>query len=397
MMKITAIICEYNPFHLGHAYQLQKAAAPDGEKTNAVIAVMSGNFTQRADAAVLSKYQRAEIAVRNGADLVLELPFPYSSASAEIFGGAGVRIADALGCVDTLCFGSETGNIEILKTLSARLCSEEYQNALTEYLSGGHELAYRTSGEIVYRNLYGESFPAEGSNDLLSLSYLAALQKRKSKIEPITVKRIGERYNGEGEGFSSATSIRNLLKERDFEKIGKVVPKATAEALEKAYLAGELADSETLYALFAALVRARGQEIFEGLYDIPDELAARCVKFIYAKNMTDFLSLCGTKRYSPSRIRRAILTALMNVRKDDVGEVPYTLVLAANETGRKILKTIRKTASIPVITKPADALKYGNTVEKAFLLSSRADGIWELLLTNSHEGNRMMKEKPVML
>ncbi|MBQ8497444.1 MAG: nucleotidyltransferase family protein [Clostridia bacterium] len=396
-MKITAIICEYNPFHLGHAYQLQKAAAPDGEKTNAVIAIMSGNFTQRADAAVLSKYQRAEIAVISGADLVLELPFPYSSASAEIFGGAGVRIADALGCVDTLCFGSETGDIDALQKLSARLCSEEYQRALTEYLSRGHELAYRTSGEIVYQNLYGEPFPAEGSNDLLSLSYLTALQKQKSKIEPVTVKRLGERYNGGGEGFASATSIRALLKERDFEKIRRTVPQVTADALEKADREGNLADSEILYTLFAALIRSRGQTLFEGLYDIPEELAARCVKYIYAKNMTEFLSLCGTKRYSPSRIRRAILTALLNVRKEDVVDVPYTLVLAANETGRKVLKTIRKTSSIPVITKPADAVKYGEAAEKAFALSARADSIWELLLANSHEGNRMMKEKPVMV
>ena len=128
-MKICAVICEYNPFHLGHAYQLAEM-----QKRGAVIAVMSGSFTQRGDAAVLSKYDRAEIAVRCGADLVLELPFPYSSAPAEIFGGTGVRIAHALGCVDELCFGSETGDISSLVLLTERLQSEDFREALSTYL-----------------------------------------------------------------------------------------------------------------------------------------------------------------------------------------------------------------------------------------------------------------------
>ena len=128
-MKIYAVICEYNPFHLGHAYQLSEL-----KRKGAVVCVMSGSFTQRGDASVLSKYDRAELAVRSGADLVLELPFPYSSASAEIFGRAGVRIADALGCVDALCFGSETGDTESLIALSDRLRAENFQNALSEYL-----------------------------------------------------------------------------------------------------------------------------------------------------------------------------------------------------------------------------------------------------------------------
>lgn len=395
-MDITAVICEYNPFHLGHAYQLQKAASPNGEKRNAVVAVMSGSFTQRGEAAVLSKYKRAEIAVRCGADLVLELPFPYSSASAEIFGGAGVAIADMLGCVDTLCFGSEDGDVSSLQAICARLASEEYQKAFAAYLTKGHENAYRTAGFAVYESLYGEPFPS-GSNDILALSYLSALQKGGSAITPFAVKRVGERYNGEGEGLASATSIRGYLKAEDFEALGGAVPKETAQALLEAKESGLLADTEKLYPLFAALVRTRGARIFDGLYDVPAELAARCAKFIYAKNTEEFLSLCVTKNYSPSRVRRAMLTALCGVKKEDVGDVPYTLVLAANETGRKILKTVRKTSVLPVITKPADAFRFAESVKDAFSLSARADSIWELLTQNNREGNHMIKENPVML
>lgn len=396
-MKVSAVICEYNPFHLGHAYQLRAAASPAGEKENAVIAIMSGSFTQRGEPAVLSKYQRAEIAVRLGADLVLELPFPYSSASAEIFGGAGVSIAHRLGCVDHLCFGSEKGDIAALQTVSDRLQSAEYQRALAAHLSDGYENAYRTSAATVYQRLYGEDFTKNGSNDLLSLSYLSALKKYGSAITPMTVMRKGERYNGEGEGFASATSIRSYLKTEHWDRIRASVPKETANALQKAAENGRLADAERLYPLYAALVRVRGKDALEGLYDIPLELAARCAKYIYAKNTEAYLSLCASKNYSPSRVRRAMLTALMNVRKEDVSEVPYTLVLAANETGRALLKTIRKTSSIPVITKPADAERMDGDVARAFRLSARADSVWELLCDVPREGNAMIKESPVML
>ena len=390
-MNATAVICEYNPFHLGHEYHLKSI------RESAVIAIMSGSFTQRGEAAVLSKYKRAEIAVRCGAALVLELPFPYSSASAEIFGDAGVYIANALGCVDTLSFGSERGDIDTLLTVSSRLCSPEYQSAFAAHLAKGHENAYRTAGAAVYRELYGEDFAENGSNDILALSYLSALKKYGSEIKPMTVMRKGERYNGEGEGFASATSIRSYIKANDFEKLTRSVPSATADALFDALKNGNLADGGKLYPLFASLVRTRGKAVFDGLYDIPDELAARCVKNIYARDTEEFLSLCITKNYSPSRVRRAMLTALMNVRKEDVCEPAYTTVLAANERGRALLKQIKKTASVPVITKPADAQKYGEAAEKAFSLSARADGVWELLCDRPRSGNAMMKERPLML
>ncbi len=394
-MKNAGIICEYNPFHLGHQYQLQKTAAPNGYKTNAVIAVMSGNFTQRGEAAVLSKYKRAEIALKNGADLVLELPFPYSSASAEIFGEAGIMILDALGCVDTLCFGSETGDISHLQTVSDRLCSESFRKALSEYLLKYPNKTYRTSVSEVYDALYGETF-SDGSNDILSLSYLNALKKHDSAIIPMTVKRKGEHYNGEGEGFASATSVRAYLRTEDFEKIKASVPLETAEALTEAFRNGRLALPEKIYPLFAALIRTRGKAVFENIYDISNELSARFLKYGYARTMEEFLTLCASKNDSPSRIRRAMLNVLMNVRKTDVTQVSYTTVLAANRIGRAVLKNIRKTADIPIITKPADAEKYGDAVASAFALSARADSVWELLTENNDFGNRMLLEKPVM-
>ena len=392
-MKIYAVICEYNPFHLGHAYQLSEL-----KRMGAVIAVMSGSFTQRGDAAVLSKYERAEIAVRSGADLVLELPFPYSSASAEIFGKAGVRIADALNCVDTLCFGSETGNTEALLTLSERLRAKAFQATLADYLSKNKKQPYRTSISAAYRLCYGEEFPQSGSNDILSLSYLTAIKELNSEITPLALMRKGEDYNGGGEGFSSATTIRANIARKDWNFISRNTPKATATALVSASDHGRLANTEKLFPLFASLVRTRGETIFEDIYDISDELAFRlCTAGTKATSAEEFLALASSKNDSPSRVRRAVLSTLMNVKNDDVGDVPYTSVLAANETGRKILSAIRKKAEIPIITKPADAKQYGECVARSARLCANADSVWELLCDTPREGNAMIKEKPRML
>ena len=392
-MKICAVICEYNPFHLGHAYQISEM-----KKRGAVIAVMSGSFTQRGDAAVLSKYERAEIAVRCGADLVLELPFPYSSAPAEIFGAAGVRIADSLGCVDELCFGSETGDISALCALSDRLSEACFREALSAYLEKNPSQSYRTAIGRVYREVYGEDFPSDGSNDILSLSYLSALRALHSDIIPVAITRKGENYNGGGEGFASATTIRRLMKSEDWESVSRSAPRETAEKLLSASKEGSLADSDKLFPMFAALTRTRNEDICNGLYDIPRDLAARLWKYgREARSMEEFLSLAVSKNDSSSRVRRAMLTVLMDVKKSGVGEVPYTTVLAANEPGRGILSNLRKTASIPLITKPADAKRLSESVARAAALSSNADAVWELLCDVPRAGNAMIREKPRMI
>ena len=391
-MNLTSVICEYNPFHMGHAYQLTEIM-----KEKAVVAVMSGSFTQRGTPAVLSKYERASIAVLCGADLVLELPFPFSSARADIFGAAGVKILSSLGCVEELCFGSETGELAPLLEAEARLSSPAFQNALAKTLSENRNISHRAAMTAVYRSLYGADSALTGSNDILALSYLAALGEQKSPLKPTTVKRIGEAYNGEGEGFSSATSIREMLKRHDLEAVKRAVPQKCAEILIKSAKNGEICDEERLFSLFALLARTREDLLLE-IPDIPSELAFRMIKSAkIAKNTEEFLSLAETKLYSRSRIRRGMLYAAVGVKKEDFDKVLYTTVLAANQTGREILSRIRKTAQIPIIPKPADAVNFGEDVSRAFSLSARADSVWELLLPAPHSGERMMREHPRML
>ena len=393
-MKITSVICEYNPFHLGHAYQLTEMKKRENA---AVIAVMSGSFTQRGTPTILSKYERAKTAILCGADLVLELPFPFSSARADIFGAAGVKILSSLGCVDEICFGSETGDLGALLQTDARMSSEEYTRALSQKLEQSRALSHHAAMSEVYTELYGKDESLSGSNDLLALSYLAALRKENSTITPHAIRRIGETYNGKGTGLSSATSIRNMLREGDFEKIKRSVPKETLESMQEAVKTGGIADEEKLYFLFALLARTR-EDTLRHVPDIPDELMFRMIKAAKtAKNTEEFLNLAKTKLYSPSRIRRGMLYAIMNVKSEYLVCVPYTTVLAANETGRAILSRIRKTSDIPIITKPADAIRLGDDIARAFSLSARADSTWELLLTSPASGERMMREHPRMI
>ncbi len=391
-MEVSGVICEYNPLHLGHAHQLSEM-----KKRGAVIALMSGSFTQRGTPAVLSKYERARVAVSAGTDLVLELPFPFSSARADTFGRAGVEILNALGCVTSLCFGSETGDTEALLQAEARLASPALEEALSALLRTDRSLSHHGAMAKAYTALYGESAAISGSNDMLALAYLKALRETGSSIRPIAMRRIGEAYNGGGEGFASATTVRKWLSEGVFDKIKSAVPPASAEALLLAAGTGTLYEEARLYPLFAFLVR-RNAEAITSLPDIPAELLSRMKKAaLSAKSTEEFLTLATARQYSPSRIRRGMLYALMDVKEEHLCHPAYTAVLAANETGREILKRIRRTAAIPLITKPADAGLFGEDAARAFALSAKADSIHALLCRSPAAGDAMMKEHPRMI
>ena len=388
-MKICAVICEYNPFHLGHRHQLSEM-----RERGAVIAVMSGSFTQRGDAALISKYERAEAAVACGADLVLELPFPYSASPAERFAAAGVDIVDALGCVDELCFGSESGETLRLVAAAENSMRADFREALAARLAAGHEIPWRAAFAEVYAERFGETV-FDGSNDILAVSYIRRLIEKNSAVRPVALRRIGEHYNGGGsEEFLSASSIRGLLARGDLEDALRAVPPAMARKLREAVETGRLAKSRLLYPLFASLMRS-GRTA--NVPDVPEELASRMADAaLHARDMEEFLASATTKRYSASRVRRALLYMLLNVSDADIAGVAYTTVLAANARGRELLATMRKTAKIRVVTKPADALieKENENVARAASLAARADSIWELLCGNPRDGAAMVRERP---
>ena len=217
-MKVVGIVAEYNPFHYGHLYHLQSSRSLT--EADCVVVVMSGNYTQRGEPAVVSKWARAEMALLSGADLVIELPVAYAMGSAEYFAYGAVRLLDSLGVVDAMCFGSESGDIEDLQAIASILADEpeEYKDLLKNHLSDGHSFpsARQKALSGYLRGRHGKADLTrllKSSNNILGIEYLKALLRLDSKIKPVTISRIGSDYNStELSGkFSSATSIRNIL------------------------------------------------------------------------------------------------------------------------------------------------------------------------------------------
>lgn len=391
-MKTAAVICEYNPFHLGHAGQLQEMRNAD-----TVVCIMSGSFMQRGSAAVLSKYERAHLAVLGGADLVLELPFPFSAASGEFFAQAGVAIADGISSVDTLFFGSETADTNALLQAAENVRTDAFQNALAERVGAKRNASYRTLFAKVYQEMFGEDTVFSGSNDILGFLYVSALLKRGSHIQPLALLREGEDYNGAGGGLPSATSIRKMIAQKDMASLESAVPPSVFASLLTAMENGGVADHEKFFALFASAVRA-GLIAQGEFFDVPRELASRILAAAKtARNTEDFLATVRTRHFSDSRIRRAMLMIFFGVTDADAKKVTYTSVLAANEKGRAFLSRIRKTSKLPILTKPADHQFLPEEARRAFLLSMRADSVWEMLSEKPREGNAMMRERPRMI
>ncbi len=391
-MKTAAVICEYNPFHLGHAHQLKMMQMAD-----TVICIMSGSFTQRGSASVLSKYERARLAVMGGADLVLELPFPFSAASGEFFAKGGVAIADGISSVDTLCFGSETADTEAIRKAAENARTEAFQSALAERVTMKRNASYRDLFAKVYCEMFGEDAVFSGSNDILGFLYVSALLKSSSEIRPLALLREGEDYNGTGAGLPSATSIRKMIVEKDLASLERAVPPTVFASLLSAMENGSVADHEKFFPLFASAVRA-GLITQEEFFDVPRELASRILAAAKtARNFEDFLANVRTRHFSDSRIRRAMLMMFFGVTDADAKKVTYTSVLAANEKGRAFLSRVRKTSKLPILTKPADSKFLPEEARRAFALAARADSVWEMLSEKAREGNAMMREGPRMM
>ena len=225
--KIAGLVCEYNPFHTGHEYQIRKLRELGYEK---IVCVMSGNTVQRGEFPITDKYSRAKMALSAGADLVLELPYPYSSSGAEFFASAAVRILSAAG-VGTLCFGSECADIDALKRAASLCEGDQFSEAYKDIAGVG--VGSATSFFEAYTHVSGESFPG-GSNDLLGVAYIRAIIRNKLNIDPIAIKREGSAYN-DGEltsesGYPSALMIRNALGD-GLGKIEKCLPEKAYEIL----------------------------------------------------------------------------------------------------------------------------------------------------------------------
>lgn len=368
-MKINGIIAEYNPFHNGHKYHLEDAKKANN--ADYTIIAMSGNFMQRGAPALLDKFKRAEMALQNGADLVLEFPIYYAASSAEYFATGAVTLLDKLGVVTNLCFGSECGDLDVLQKIAEILINEpaEYASTLRNNLRRGmcYPLA-RTDAMLQYEPSLRQSRDVFSSpNNILGIEYLKVLLRRNSSIQPFTTMRVGAAYHDKrmGEKQSSALAIRQAIFSREDTEYLSIHMPPTAYELMISHLQQnppthvDHFSSALLYKLLSE--SAHG---FEQYLDVSSDLSDKICKNLY--QFTTFSSFCDllkSKEMTYTRISRCLLHILLNMKKSAMETyiamdyVPYARVLGFRKDATPLLSAIKEHSSIPLVTKLADADK----------------------------------------
>ena len=360
-MKIAGIIAEYNPFHKGHEYQVNLLREQGYE---GIVVVMSGNFVQRAETAMADKYRRAECAVLGGADLVLELPLPYAVASAEDFGLGGISLLSATGVVDTVCCGSESGDEKNRRQYKA-LCDAEKSGKIKEKMQMG--LSYPAACREAVTEL-GKVWSDE-ANDVLALAYRKALDKIDSKMHLLAIDRKGSFYGDGSEGFESAHSIRRRL--LDGEDVSSSLPESTEKLLKHA----PFSQWKTMERGILAYYRTADPRELEEFYGMREGLAQRICAASDAPDLETLYERVKTKRFPHSAVRRAVLCGYLKLPKA-LPNLTYLRVLAFNEKGQEILKKMKKTATLPILSSFSGEQKNDELAQ----LQLRGDEIFALTL-----------------
>ena len=384
-MRIAAVISEFNPFHNGHRFFTDSVREALGNDT-CIIALMSGNYTQRGDVSIADKFVRAEAAVRGGVDLVLEIPFPYSTSSAEFFARAGVSIASSLSIVDTLAFGSECGDIERLSLTARRLCSKDFTEALSLAIKSEGEKGHARITEAVYRRLYGDDGGVLSSpNDTLAVEYLRAINHLDTALSPLVIKRSSNYHAINLSDGISASSVRAAIVS-SLPTAYSAMPNASVaplqNAIEKGHAPTDLSRiGPTLLSYFRTVVPSEGDDLGHRLRNAA----------IRATDFDEFLSLAATKRYTHAHLRRAIWHRYFGVTSADLREPPaFTQVLGMNERGRKALRLAAKQAKLVILTKPSDSRSLSGIAARQAMLSQRADLIYPLAMPVPVSGNHFI-------
>ena len=380
-MNIAGITAEYNPFHTGHAYQISALKAQLGPDTS-VVAVMSGSWVQQGRPAVTDKWTRARMALNGGADLILELPTVWAAASAESFARGAVELLCRCGVIDTLCFGSETGELAPLLAAAECLDSPDYPEQLRKALEGGASFA--AARQAAVEALIGPAGAALASpNNNLGVEYLRALRSLHSNIKPVTIRREGAAHNSldrTGEGFRSATQLRQHLARGEWEAVRPYVPAGNLDILQSAPLADPRLGERAVLACLRKMTaedwaRLPDAGAGEGLPQRLERAGRQC------QSLDDFFTQAKTRRYAMARLRRMALWAFLGLTAADVpAEPPYLRVLGFNARGREVLKRMKTTAQLPILTKPAHARELDGPGRRLFELEAQCTDLYGLFL-----------------
>lgn len=349
MSGVLGIVSEYNPFHNGHVLHLKKSI--ELTKADFTVVVTSGNFVQRGDTSLIDKWSKTEMALRQGVDLVIELPTIYAISSAENFAAGAIKILNSLGVVDYLSFGSEIGNMKPLDDVASILAHEpkDFSEIIKRELKSG--LPYPKAREIAMQMYFGNSNVYKDvlskPNNILGVEYLKALKRSNSNIVPLTIKREEADYNStktSKNGIASATAIRDLICNK--KSIHKFVPVETYEILERLAKQGQLIPSlkvfekEIIYAL-----RKMTMKELSSIPDVTDGLDNKIKVAISSCNtIDDFIARVKSKQITQTRIQRIMLYALLGITDKDMNSskriTPYIRVLGFNNHGKRIISAI---------------------------------------------------------
>lgn len=379
-MNICGIVAEYNPFHNGHAHHI--AETKDKTKCDAIVVVMSGNFIQRGVPALFDKWTRAKMALKNGADLVIELPSYYATSSAEYFAQGSISLLDGLGVVNSLSFGSDTNDLDALKRIANVLYlePEDYKKLLQSELKRG--TSYPIARSNALKNFLKKEFDAKyiadillDSNNILGIEYLKALLYANSGIKPFIIERKAVKYNSTviENNICSATAIRELLEKNELETVKDVMTKESFEIMNKEILNGRAPmflknfEKEILY----QLRKSSTEELFN-IADVTEGLENLLKKAsTEGMNLEEVIEIIKTKRYTRTRVQRILLHTLLNVYKSDVEDYKYNpqyiRVLGFTKTGEKVLSQIYNNTNLPIITSVNKFLKAANETSKKML------------------------------
>ena len=365
MSKVLGIIAEYNPFHNGHLHHLQTSQSLIN--ADYTVAIISGNFTQRGSTSIVDKWSKTKMALNNGIDLVIELPVLYSISSAENFADGAIKILNSLGIIDYLSFGAETTDINSLRTIADILRTEppEYKNILSTELDKGlsfpkaREKALLEYTSSLNNKLYFKNI-LSSPNNILGIEYLKALKKYNSTIKPLCIKRINAEYNSKNfsNNFGSATAIRELIKNNDYNTIKQLTPECTysilADNLQNGSIVPEINifEKEIIYNLRKMSIEqiANIPDVSEGLEFSIKKAANSC------NNIKEFLDITKSKRYTLTRLQRILLYVLLDISKEDIRlskkiDTPYIRILGFTENGKRLVSEIAsKNSSLPLIT-----------------------------------------------
>lgn len=371
--RFFGIVSEFNPFHRGHEYIINKSREKGATH---IVCVMSGNFVQRGETAVINKWSRAKAAVECGADLVIELPTPYAMSGAEKFASGAVGLLNNLNCIDYISFGAENEDISSLSKISSFLLSDEFSDKIKTETNNG--ISFANARTNVIEKTFGEKYAdiIKTPNNILGIEYIKKLISLNSKITPIAIERINSSHDSEEANGFSASAIRKSILNNSFDE--NMVPKKAYEIFKNE----NFSSLEKLEIAILSYLRSVSPESLKNLYDISEGIENKIISAAKeATSLTELYSLIKSKRYSHARIRRLVLSAFLQIEKTE-HEIPYVKVLAFNDKGIEILRKIKEKSALPIITKHSDTEKLEGFAKELYEQEIRLTDIYSLSFRN---------------